>query len=85
MTVKIPNIAVRGIRNSIPPGYVLGRVDAGTGAVQLIPLAKMVAQMIAGGLIPPPGAGSVGNGTQVLTTEAGDDILQEKGDYITLG
>lgn len=33
---KPPNIAVRGIRTQIPQGYLLGRVSAGHGRVELI-------------------------------------------------
>ena len=82
MTVKIPNIHPRGVRTSIPAGYILGRIDQGTGAVQLIPLAKLGAQLVAAGWIPAPGSVGI-PGTVLLTSETGDPILQENGEYIS--
>lgn len=45
---------IRGIRQSIPSGFVLGRTEAGTGAVHLIPLKNMASGGSIGG-----GSGSV--------------------------
>jgi len=36
MATKPPNIAVRGIRASMPSGFLLGRLDKGNGPTQLI-------------------------------------------------
>lgn len=42
-----PNIKVQGV-GSIPPGYILGRIDPGTGDVQLISIAELIKQIRAG-------------------------------------
>ena len=38
MTIIVPNKTVRGIRDSIPSGHVIGRLSSGTGAPELIPI-----------------------------------------------
>ena len=51
MTAVVPNKTVRGIRESIPSGYYLGRTSSGTGPVELISgalLAQGVDASIAG-------------------------------------
>ncbi len=39
-----PDIKIRGIRQSMPSGYVLGRTDAGNGPPHLIALSKLGGQ-----------------------------------------
>jgi hypothetical protein len=36
-----PNITIRGIRQQIPTGYVIGRTDTGQGNVHLIPISHL--------------------------------------------
>lgn len=47
---KPPNKTLRGIRDSIPPGYLLGRVSKGVGPVELISSG----QAQAAGIVPTP-------------------------------
>lgn len=51
-----PGISIAGIRGSIPPGYILGRVDAGYGDVQLISMAKAQSAGLMPTTLPPSGA-----------------------------
>ena len=45
MTIsKSPNRTIRGIRDSIPSGYVLGRTDTGDGATHLISMKELAQQ-----------------------------------------
>src|SRR5262245_23149218 len=41
MTRKVPNVRVRGIRQKIPQGYFVGRVEKGDGRAQLISSAEL--------------------------------------------
>ena len=41
MAITPPKIVVRGIRASIPQGYLLGRIEKGLGPVQLISLREL--------------------------------------------
>lgn len=41
MANKIPDIAIRGIRQAIPSGYVLGRTKGGSGQPHLIPITDI--------------------------------------------
>ena len=59
-----PNIRIAGIRNSIPAGYVLGRVDPGTGAVQLISLAGLAQHLSATGGVGTAGVTDLVQGTE---------------------
>lgn len=40
-----PPIKIRGVRQAIPPGYVLGRLDPNLGDVQLIKLSDLANQL----------------------------------------
>lgn len=69
-----PNITLRGIRKSIPSGYMLGRKGGGRGGVELISIADVVQQGQAqGGGGSTVGSAGTGFGTngQVWTTVAG--------------
>ncbi len=50
---NVPNIAP-GV--SIPSGYLLGRISPGTGRHELISMADIARQMVALGVVAPPGA-----------------------------
>lgn len=41
MSAPVASIAIRGIRQSIPNGHVLGRISQGSGDVEVIPLASL--------------------------------------------
>lgn len=41
----LPDISIRGIRQTIPSGYVLGRTSSGSGPAQLIPFNALTNQM----------------------------------------
>ena len=56
-----PDIAIRGIRQTIPSGYVLGRVSTGSGQAELIPL-KGFAATIGSYLAPAFAIHTTGNG-----------------------
>lgn len=53
-----PNIQVRGVRQSIPQGYILARTSPGTGPVELVKLSDLTAATGVGKLpaaaVPPP-------------------------------
>jgi len=51
---------IRGIRNSIPQGYILGRVSGGVGDVELISFNNLGNALIASGS--PVGGGGRGGG-----------------------
>lgn len=44
-----PNIAVRGIRQVLPTGYVIGRTSPGSGDAELIPLSSLGQALVATG------------------------------------
>ena len=62
----IPNINPGG--QSIPSGYVLGRLSPGTGQQELISISDLGRQMVAEAVVPPSGSGA-------LATIADDRIL----------
>ena len=49
---KPPAINIRGIRQSLPSGYVLGRQSPGNGPAELIDMASLASQMVATGTVP---------------------------------
>lgn len=49
--LTLPKIVLKGIRKTIPPGYVLGRVSPSTGEVQLISLTALANHLVATGVI----------------------------------
>lgn len=51
---RIPNINPGG--QSIPSGYILGRLSPGTGQQELIPLGDLGRQLVAQAIVPPPGS-----------------------------
>jgi len=58
-----PGITIRGIRQKIPPGYVIGRTDTGDGQPHLIPMSKIKGTPGADGAPGAPGApGTDGQG-----------------------
>lgn len=62
-----PIIRIRGIRQIVPSGYVLGRVSPEMGDVELIPMSALTAAAAATGVLPPsapPGVPHVGIYTQ---------------------
>lgn len=63
---------LRGIRDRIPPGYVLGRIKPGLGPVELIRVP---------GLSQPPGQGGASN----ISTGVGDAITALTGDVTATG
>lgn len=83
MANRSPNIRIRENRTSIPPGYVLGRVDAGKGAVQLIHLGTLAQQLLATGVLVGPGTPGP-PGVNVLQTETHLSISAEDGSVITV-
>lgn len=63
----IPPIKIRGVRQTVPPGYVAGRIGASSGDMQLIPLNLLGAHLVASGAVPPkrilhPALGFYGQG-----------------------
>lgn len=50
---RIPPIRVRGVRQVVPTGHVVGRLSAGDGAAELIPFAALGGALIAGGGVGP--------------------------------
>ncbi len=57
----IPDITLPSLASGVPSGYVLGRIDPGTGAAQLIPLDLLAAQLV--------GTGGVAGGPTVTPTQ----------------
>lgn len=53
-----PKIRIRGIRQPIPSGYVLGRRSAGTGQPELVSIGDLGQQLSAGAAISGAGGGS---------------------------
>lgn len=43
--MTIPPIKLRGVRQAVPPGYVVGRVDPNIGDVQLIPFNDLAVNL----------------------------------------
>ena len=50
MTIIVPNKTVRGIRDSIPTGHVIGRLSSGTGAPELIPIKGVLSGAVGAAL-----------------------------------
>lgn len=50
----IPPIKVRGVRQSIPSGYILGRRSPGVGDVELIPNAVLAQSLVSTGIVASP-------------------------------
>ena len=50
---RVPPIRVRGVRQVVPTGHVVGRLNAGDGAAELIPFAALGGALIAGGGVGP--------------------------------
>ena len=65
---------VRGIRNSIPSGYILGRVSGGVGDVELISFNNLGNALIASGA--PVGGGGRGGNTGLAFLVTGDNPVQ---------
>lgn len=61
---------LRGIRSSIPQGYILGRVSGGVGDVELISLKNLGSAIISAG---GGGSGGGGGGTSLLPLVNGDN------------
>ena len=55
-----PNIRVRGIRQSLPTGTIIGRQSGGKGPAQLIKLTDLAQSIAFSGGLPPGGAGAPG-------------------------
>lgn len=60
MANKPPGIAITGIRGSIPQGYILGRVSAGIGGVELLSQAQAKAAGLIPSTLPGPPTGAAG-------------------------
>ena len=60
-----PIIRLRGIRQVIPTGYVIGRIDPGEGDAQLIPISRLSDAAAKTGIVMPAGA------TQKVGQDAG--------------
>lgn len=56
-----PNIRLRGIRQTIPGGYALGRTATGDGPTQLIPLAELGRSLVATGSVGPGPSAAIKN------------------------
>lgn len=52
--INQPKIQVRGIRQSLPPGYVLGRTSPGSGPAELIPLNNLGRALVGTGVVTGP-------------------------------
>jgi hypothetical protein len=48
-----PDVNVRGVRQTIPPGYVLGRLGGSAGPARLIPIKDLGVALQSGGILPP--------------------------------
>ena len=59
--MSTPDITLRGIRASLPSGYILGRVSPGVGQVELLKLSQLIAKSGVGSF-PGTGGGSSGPG-----------------------
>lgn len=55
---------IRGIRDTIPSGYILGRQSSGNGPAELIPLTGLGQSLVASGFVGGP-SGSVPLGTPI--------------------
>lgn len=91
--MTIPNIRVRGVRQSVPSGYILGRISPGDGPAELIPLST--AQQHLAASVPATAAGewtagavnaldalTINNGT--LTAEWQSGTVDVLGPNLTL-
>lgn len=55
MSNQVPILRkIRGIRDTIPSGYVLGRTDPKDGHAQLIPIAHLGSKLVASGIVSAP-------------------------------
>ena len=83
MTLKPGDIAVRGVRQRAPTNVVVGRASAGFGPVEFITLAQLGNNLVASGVVAPPGGGGT-PGTNVLQAENKDNLQTESGAFITI-
>lgn len=51
--VPIPGTSVRGVRQSLNPGTVIGRVSGGFGAAEQIPISALGRQLVKSGTVAP--------------------------------
>lgn len=49
----VPNIEIRGIRQIVPSGFVVGRTSPGSGNVELIPISSLGGQLVKSGTVAP--------------------------------
>ena len=62
MSTKVPPIRVRGIRQTLPSGYALGRLNKGPGPTELIPLKGLANALVeTGGVASGSSTGGVGS------------------------
>ena len=52
---KTPLIRLRGLRQIIPSGYVIGRASPGEGDAELIHMSQLAAAAVKTGIVPPAG------------------------------
>lgn len=78
-----PRIRLRGVRSSVPPGYVLGRTDPGNGDVQLIPISMFDDKSRSTGASALNAAKAYADAQDAVTLQAAKDYA-DAGDAATL-
>jgi len=81
--MKPGDIAVRGVRQSVPSPVVVGRVSAGVGPVELIDFFTLGTRLVQTGIVNGPGNPSP-PGANVLQAENLNPLQLEEGAFITL-
>lgn len=75
MAAKPPNRTIRGIRESIPQGYLLGRMEKGEGPVHLVSMRDL--QTIGASLGPVPVTYTFGDTAEVDLTLTGNAVTAD--------
>jgi hypothetical protein len=77
-----PDKTIRGVRDTIPPGYVIGRLGLSAGPARLISLKELAAALVQTGIVGPgPGPVPTGDGIWFDGNGVPNDVLGTDGNY----
>ena len=77
-----PDKSIRGVRDTIPPGYVIGRLGLSAGPARLISLKELAAALVlTGNISPGPGPVPPGDGVWFDGNGVPNDAVGAEGNY----